>query len=257
MRQTVLITGASGGLGRELAILFAKDGYNLVLVARSDNRLYALKDKLESECGVKVSVFPKDLSEKYAAADVFDYTQSNNIKVDVLVNNAGFGDFSSFADADIKKLHNLIEVNITALMELTHFYLKPMIESGGGKIMNLASTAAFQPGPMMSVYYASKVFVLHFSEGLSVELKNAGVSVTAFCPGPTKTGFSANAELGGSGLLKNLNWASCESAARYGYKKLMQGKVVAIHGLRNKIMAAATKIVPRALTRNIVYRIQR
>ena len=257
MSKTVLITGASGGLGRELAGLFARDGYNLVLVARSDNRLYALKDKLESEYGVKVSVFRKDLSEKYAARDVFDYSQSNHISVDILVNNAGFGDFSAFADADIKKLHNLIEVNINALMELTHFYLKPMIESGGGKIMNLASTAAFQPGPMMSVYYASKAFVLHFSEGLSMELRNTGVSVTAFCPGPTKTNFSKNAELDGSGLLKNLNWSSCDSAAKYGYKKLMRGKVVAIHGLRNKIMAAATKIVPRALTRKIVYRIQR
>ncbi len=257
MKKTVLITGASGGLGLELAHIFAKDGYNLVLTARSEGKLKKLKDELESKYSVSAEVCITDLSKPGAAAQVFEFTQQRSIRIDVLVNNAGFGDFGSFCNSDISVQTDMINVNVTALTELCHMFLKPMVERGDGKILNMASIAAFQPGPLMSVYYATKAFVLSFSEALSVELKGTGVSVTAVCPGPTLTGFEDAAQLAESGLFKNLRPAAAKDVAEFGYRSLMKSKLIAIHGLANRIIIGASKLAPRGLVRRVVYMIQK
>lgn len=257
MSRTVLITGASGGLGLELAKLFAKDGYRLVLVARSEDKLCAIKTYLESQYHTEVDVIVKDLSRVNAAMDIFRYTKERRIEVDILINNAGFGDFGSFAGTDLDKQSDMAQVNMIALMQLCHLYVRPMIRRGNGKILNMASVAAFEPGPLMAVYYASKAFVLSFSEALSVELKGTGVTVTALCPGPTKTGFEEHANLGSSGLFKHLKNAGAAEVARYGYKKMKQRRVVAVPGLMNKAVVAAVHFLPRTFVRHLVYTIQK
>lgn len=257
MSRTVLITGASGGLGLELAKLFAKDGYRLVLVARSEDKLCAIKTYLESQYHTEVDVVVKDLSRVNAAMDIFRYTKERRIEVDILINNAGFGDFGSFAGTDLDKQSDMAQVNMIALMQLCHLYVRPMIRRGNGKILNMASVAAFEPGPLMAVYYASKAFVLSFSEALSVELKGTGVTVTALCPGPTKTGFEEHANLGSSGLFKHLKNASAVEVAKYGYKKMKQRRVVAVPGFMNKAVVAAVHFLPRTVVRHLVYTIQK
>lgn len=257
MKQTVLITGASSGLGLEFARIFAKKGYHLVLVARREKKLLYLKKKLEKAYGIHVEVVIKDLSQKDAAREIFQYTEEKQIEVDILINNAGFGDFGRYAGCKWEKQYEMIQVNITALAQLTHCYLNPMLDRGYGKILNTASVAAFEPGPLMSVYYASKAFVLSFTEALSVELKGSGVTVTALCPGPTKTGFEKNALLQDSGLFKNLKNAGAREVAWYGYHKLMENKVIAVHGRSNRMITAAVKMMPKKIVRESVYRIQK
>lgn len=257
MNETVLITGASSGIGMEFAKIFAREGNNLVLVARNEGKLLSIKNELETAYGVQVDVFVKDLSEKDSAYDIFDFTVEQKIEIDILVNNAGFGDFGAFQNCDWQKQYDMVQVNMLALMQLTRFFLKPMVKNKKGKILNIASTAAFQPGPMMSVYYASKAFVLSFTESLSVELKNSGISLMAFCPGPTKTGFEDKAELQESGLFKHLKNATPKEVAEYGYQQLLKGKVVVIHGWTNKSLAFLAKIMPRKLVRNFIYHIQK
>lgn len=257
MANTVLITGASSGIGEELAKLFASEGYNLVLVARSGDKLHALADALQREYGVVAWVCARDLTVKGAADEVHAFTRDRGIGVDILVNNAGFGDFGAFASSDKSKQLRMVELNVTALVDLTHCYLADMVAEGGGRIMNVASIAAFQPGPLMAVYYATKAFVLSFSEALSVELKGTGVTVTALCPGPTRTGFEDAADLETSGLFRNMPVATAKQVVDFGYRALMRGKTVAIHGLRNNLTVLGAKLAPRALVRNIVYRIQK
>lgn len=257
MKETALITGASMGLGAELAKVFAEKGCNLVLTARSGEKLAALKEELETEHKIPVWVFAADLTLASAPAEIFRFTEENKIDVDILVNNAGFGDFGEFSKCSMEKQRDMINLNITALTALTHMFLKGMLERGRGKILNMASIAAFQAGPLMSVYYASKAFVLSFSEALAVELKGSGVTVTALCPGPTRTGFEAAANLSNSGLFKNLKTASAAEVARYGYRCLMKGKTVAVCGGLNRVMIFASKLAPRALARRVVYLIQR
>ena len=181
--MTSLITGASGGIGAELARLFAAAGFDLVLVARRKEKLDELKNELESAHKIKVSVFECDLSKDGAAQKVFAFTQEQNISVDVLVNNAGFGDWGLFAECNLEKQNQMIHLNILSLTELTRLFVPQMTERKSGRILNVASIASFMPGPKMSVYYASKAFVRSFTEALSVELKKTGVTVTALCPG--------------------------------------------------------------------------
>lgn len=257
MKRTVLITGASEGIGKELAKIFAREGYSLVLTARNAEKLLALKGALKTEYGAEAEIFARDLAEKDAAEAVFRFTEEKGLIIDTLVNNAGFGDFGPFADSDWDKQYRMLQVNIAALTQLTRLFISGMTERGDGKILNVASTAAFQAGPLMSVYYATKAFVLSFTEALSVELKNTGVSVTALCPGPTRTGFEKNANLKNSGLFKNLKTASAETVAEYGYRKLMENKVVAVQGFANKLLIFGSKIMPRGVTRRIVYKIQK
>lgn len=255
--MTSLITGASGGIGTELARLFAADGFDLVLVARRKEKLDELKNELESAHKIKVSVFECDLSKDGAAQKVFAFTQEQKISVDVLVNNAGFGDWGLFAECNIEKQNQMIHLNILSLTELTRLFVPQMTERKSGRILNVASIASFMPGPKMSVYYASKAFVRSFTEALSVELKKSGVTVTALCPGPVATDFWETAEAGSSKIFKSLIFADSKYIARYGYKKLMKRKVLAIPGTSTQAFAFLTKILPRSLVRNLVYKIQK
>lgn len=253
---TALITGASGGIGLELAKIHAAKKDDLILVARSAAKLEALAHELRKLHGIKVFTLATDLSEADAATQVFAYTTGNNLEVDYLINNAGFGDFGLFAGSDWKKQHRMMELNMTTLTHLCHLYLPGMIRRRAGKIMNVASTAAFQPGPTMAVYYASKAYVLHFSEALSNELKNTGVTITTLCPGPTESGFQEAAAMEESRLVKGRKMPSSYEVAQYGYKAMMQGKTVAIHGLMNYLMANAIRFTPRSIALKVVRFIQ-
>jgi short-subunit dehydrogenase len=255
MKKTALITGASGGIGYEFAHIFANDGYNLVLIARSQEKLLNLKKELESLADVYIIV--KDLSKPDAAQEVFDEVQGEHLKIDVLVNNAGLGDFGQFAQSDISKISSMIELNIKALTKLTRLFLPDMIERKSGKILNVGSLGSFQPGPLMAVYYASKAYVLSFSEAISRELKGTGVTVTALCPGPTKTNFQEAANLGMSGIFVNLQVAEAKKVAEFGYKKMKKGKVIAVPGFFNKMAVFGVKLLPRKFIRNMVYNIQK
>lgn len=256
MKKTALITGASGGLGLSLARLFAKDGYDLVIVARNEERLNDVSEELSS-LGASVTALAKDLTDPQAPKDIYLETARRCITVDVLVNNAGFGDFGEFAESDLEKQSDMINLNVSALVKLTHLYLKDMKGRKSGNIMNVASIAAFQSGPLMSVYYATKAFVLSFSEALSVELRGSGVKVTVLCPGPIETGFEKRADLQKSGLFKNLKVWSPEKVADFGYKKMKGGRVVCIKGAINKLIVFSSRLAPRALVRNAVYHIQK
>ncbi len=247
MNKTALITGASSGIGLELAHVFAQNQTDLVLVARSEKALQNLATTLQNKHNIKVNVLALDLSLPDSAQTVYKYTQSNGINVDYLINNAGFGDYGMFAESNWDKQSQMINLNILTLTHLTHLYLPGMINRKHGKIMNVASTASFQPGPTMSVYFASKAFVLHFSEAIANELEGTGVTVTALCPGPTASGFQDAADLNESKLVKGRKLPDAKSVAIYGYKAMMKDKTVAIHGTMNAIMANAIRFTPRFL----------
>jgi short-subunit dehydrogenase len=245
--QTVLITGASGGIGYELAKLFASDGYNLVLVARSAQKLNRVAGELEGKFGVGARTVALDLAAEPAAKFLFDQMQREAVAVDVLVNNAGFGGFGEFASMAEEEILGQIQLNITALTHLTRLFLPAMVERRSGKIMNVASTAAFQPGPLMAVYYASKAYVLSFSEALANEVAGAGVVVSCFCPGATETDFAKRAGIEDSRLFKKIGAMSAEAVARDGYRGLMAGRTVVISGARNWLVAESVRFAPRKL----------
>lgn len=253
---TALITGASNGIGLELARIHASKGDNLILVARNKARLDELKRELETASGIKIYTIGKDLSAANAAREVFDEIQDMQWEVNYLVNNAGFGDFGFFAEGDWNKQLQMINLNITALTHLTRLFLPLMIARGEGKIMNVASTAAFQPGPLMAEYYATKAYVLHFSEAIANEVKDKGITVTALCPGATTSGFQEAAGMQESALVKGKKLPGSREVAVYGYKAMMNGKVVAIPGLLNKIMANGIRFLPRNWVVKVARRIQ-
>lgn len=245
--QTALITGASGGIGYELAKLFAKDRYNLVLVARSAGKLTQLADELQRQFGISVEAVPLDLTSGPAPQFLFDQLQREGIAVDILVNNAGFGVFGEFAKIPLGEELGQIQLNVTALTYLTKLFVGPMLERHSGKILNVASTAGFQPGPLMSVYYATKAYVISFSEALANELKSTGVTVTCLCPGVTDTGFQGRAGTENTLLFKSLRPMSAKTVARDGYRGLMAGKTLVISGFRNWLLAESLRISPRRL----------
>jgi short-subunit dehydrogenase len=251
MKETVLITGATGGIGYSLAKVFARENYNLVLAARNQEKLNQIKNKLEREHDIKVKTISIDLIKPTAANEIFEELTKDNIIVDILVNNAGYGDYGLFSEANWERQYNLVQLNIQALMHMTHLFMKPMLQRKKGKILNVASIAAFQPGAYWASYAASKAYVLSFTEALSEEYKNSGVTFFALCPGPTKTGFEEGANMEGSQLFEKMKVATADQVAEFGYKKLMQGRVVAIHGMRNKFLVFASKFAPRALTRKV------
>lgn len=257
MKKTALITGASGGLGLSFVNIFAREGYDLVLVARNADRLNEIKNQTEKKYGNQVTVVPKDLCKPEGSQEVYDATRQAGITVDVLVNNAGFGDFGDFYKSDINKQIRMVDLNCTALMHLSHLYLPDMIKQGSGNILNVDSIAAFQPGPLMSVYYATKAFVLSFSQALSRELKGTGVKITSLCPGPIRTNFDNAADLGESGLFKNLKVWDPDTVAEFGYKNMKKGKVVCVCGALNKLIVFANRLAPRCLVRNMVYDLQK
>jgi uncharacterized protein len=256
MKNTALITGASGGIGLELAKVHASKGGDLVLVARHKNKLDQLKAELESQFKVTVYTIGKDLSVNDSAREVYDETTRQNIQIDFLINNAGFGDFGFFAETDWNKELQMINLNITTLTQFTKLYLKDMVKRGSGKIMNVASTAAFQSGPTMAVYYATKAYVLSFSEAVDNEVSDKGVTVTALCPGATESGFQAAAAMEESNLVKGKKLPTSKEVAEYGYKSMMKGKTVAIHGLMNYLMANSVRFTPRALVVKVTRKMQ-
>jgi short-subunit dehydrogenase len=245
--QTALITGASGGIGYELAKLFAKDHHNLVLVARSLPKLTQFASELERQFGISAKPISLDLAAAPAPQFLFDQLQREGIAVDILVNNAGYGKFGEFVEMPLEDALGQIQLNITALTHLTKLFAAPMAERGSGRIMNVASTAGFQPGPLMAVYYATKAYVISFSEALASELKDKGVTVTCLCPGATDTGFQGRAGTGNSILFKKLRPMDAKTVARDGYRALMSGKSLVISGLRNRLIAESVRFSPRKL----------
>jgi len=254
-RNTALITGASSGIGLELARIFAREGHNLVLVARSADKLRQLASELEKAHSTRSLILAVDLSEPGAAAYVSDQTTRAGIQVDVLVNNAGFGQYGLFADNDLEECLRQIQLNVTTLTHLTRLYLPDMIERGSGKILNVASTAAFQPGPLMAVYYATKVYVLHFSEALANELKDNGVTVTCLCPGVTTTGFHQRANMMNSRLLQ-VGSMDARTVAEDGYRALMAGKPVVVSGFKNWLVAQSVRFAPRKVVTAVARKLQ-
>ena len=250
-RPTALVTGGSGGIGLELAKVLARNGHDLVLVARNRDTLEAAAGQLEGKFDVKAHVFAADLTRPDAPQAIFDFLLNENIPIEVLVNNAGIGVGGEFADTKLTRELEMIQVNIAALTHLTKLFLPPMIKRKSGRVLNVASTAAFQPGPLMAVYYATKAYVLSFSGALSEELRNSGVTVTALCPGPTHTDFADAAEMTNSRLFNTFGVAEAADVAEYGFEAMMHGKRLAIPGFKNKILAQANRIAPRSLSARI------
>lgn len=256
MKKTALITGASSGFGVEFAYLFAQDKHNLVLVARRADKLESLATEIRAKYGVEVLVMSKDLSDMTQVQSIYDELQSKNIHIDFLVNNAGFGDFGYFHEAEWSKLEQMIDLNIKSLTKLSHLFVNDMKKKGFGKILNVASTASFQPGPTMAVYYATKAFVLFLGEAMSNELSKTGVTVTTLCPGPAETGFQAVADLGESKLVKGKKLPSAKEIATFGYKKMNKGSLTVVPGFMNWINAFAVRFMPRGLVLKIVRSVQ-
>ena len=252
--ETVLVTGASSGIGRELARCFAADGSRLVLAARKRQALQALADELTVSYKTQSEVLPADFVEPGTPARLFAHLQSSGTKVDVLVNNAGFGAYGQFALLPAERQLEMVQVNIAALTDLTRLFLPGMIERRRGGILNVASTAAFQPGPNMAVYYATKAYVLSFSEAVAEEVAGLGVTITALCPGPTATNFAATADAQFSRLFKRTA-ASAESVAHVGHRAFRRGRAVAIAGLRNRLLAFSVRFAPRIIVRKVAKRL--
>jgi short-subunit dehydrogenase len=252
--ETVLITGASSGIGRELAKCFAEEGCRLILVARTRASLEALAAELRQSYQIEVRVLPADLAQPETPICLFANLEAEGLQVDVLVNNAGFGAQGPFAELPLERQLEMIQVNVTALTHLTHLFLPAMIERRRGGMINVASTAAFQPGPLMAVYYATKAFVLSFSEALAEELRGSGLTVTALCPGPTHTNFAVAAGMQNSRLLR-MKSMSAKAVAQIGHRAFRQGRYVSIAGLRNQLAAFSVRLAPRVLVRKIVHQI--
>lgn len=247
---TALITGASAGLGAEFASLFAADGHSVVLVARRRERLEALAASLEREHKVEARVIAADLADAAAPRRIFDELDAAGVHIEFLVNNAGFGSNGPFVEADLEKELGQLQVNVLALTHLTWLFLPGMVARGRGRILNLGSTAGFQPGPYMAVYYASKAYVNHFSEALSQELKGSGVTVTVSCPGATATEFAAVAGNDKSKLFKS-GVADAKAVAREAYRALHAGNPMIVHGLKNKVLMQSLRVSPRAVVRAV------
>lgn len=244
---TALITGASGGIGYELAKLFAKDHHDLVLVARSEPKLARFADDLQRQFGVSVKTVALDLARTDASEFLFNQLRDESVAVDILVNNSGYGILGAFADVPLEESMGQIQLNIATLTSLTRLFLPAMVAKRSGRILNVASTAAFQPGPLMAVYYASKSYVLLFSEALSNELKGSGITVTCLCPGPTETGFATRAGNAHSRLFQWFRPMSAQAVARLGYRGLMKGKTLVIAGSMNRLLAESVRISPRKM----------
>lgn len=245
MTKTALITGASKGIGKELAIIFAQNKNNLVLIARSAEILYDFKEYLESKYSISVLVVVKDLCSRNTAEELFREIKDNQIEIDYLVNNAGFGDYGTFADTAWERYEKMIALNITALTHLSHLFITHWKGRRSGRILNVASTAAFQPGPMMAVYFATKAFVLSLSEAVGQELKNDNISITTLCPGPTHTNFGDESNMNASDVVKNVKIANPKDVAALGYKSMMKGRSTVIHGNINKLAPFAIRFIPR------------
>jgi len=248
--ETVLITGASAGIGRELAACFAADRSRLVLVARRKRELESLAEELRERYKTQSEVIVGDLSQPTTPTRLFEHLRNNGSKVDVLVNNAGFGAYGQFAELDERRQLDMAQVNIVALTHLTRLFLPGMLARKRGGVLNVASTASFQGGPGMAVYYASKAYVLSFSEAISEETAGTGVVVTALCPGATATEFPQASGMKNSKLFERASM-SAAVVARIGHRAFRKGRFVVVAGLPNKLMSFSTRLVPRAAARKV------
>ncbi len=254
-KETALITGASSGIGMELARLFAQDGSDLVVVARREERLAELAQELNEKYGVDVKVLPKDLSKPKSPNEIFKTLKKEKIDVDVVVNNAGFGARGSIADIETDTQVDMVQVNVMTLTHLTSLFLPGIIERNRGGILNVGSLAGFQPGPNLAVYYATKAYVLSFTEALAEEVVGTNVNVSCLAPGPVKTEFGSKSGLEDS-LLFKMSLMDVESVAKAGYKGFRNGKVIVIPGLKQQVTPFLVRLTPRSLVRKIVKSIQ-
>lgn len=256
MNKTALITGASSGIGLEMAHVFAQQGNDLVLVARSEDKLKNLAQTILTTYKVKVHVIAADLSSMNEVQRVYDICKNEHIDIDYLINNAGFGDFGLFVESDWNKLEQMIDLNIKSLTKMCRLFIPDMVKRKSGKVLNVASTAAFQPGPTMAAYYASKSYVLFLSEALYNELQGSGVHVTCLCPGATESGFQQAAAMEESALVKGRQLPTSKDVAWFGYRAMMKNKMTVIHGFMNYVMANAIRFTPRKWVLPIVRKIQ-
>src|SRR6266566_7342818 len=255
MTKIALITGASTGIGYALSKCFAADHHNLVLVARQEQKLKQVAEELQGQYGVSVKVIATDLARPESPQKIAEEIRRESLRIDYLVNNAGFGLGGKFAETDLTVELEMMQVNMVALAHLTKLFLPEMLAHGAGKILNVASTAAFQPGPLMAVYYATKAFVLSFTEAIANELAGTGVTVTCLCPGPTPTGFQARARMEGSQLLRAGLMLDAATVARIGYEGMLRGKTIVIPGLKNRLIVQAVRLSPRGFVTRMVRRI--
>ncbi|MBN2357184.1 SDR family oxidoreductase [candidate division KSB1 bacterium] len=254
MKDTVLITGASTGIGYELAKRFAADGNDMVLVARNRQRLRQVAEELQQLYDVPVRIIVQDLSSPAAAQKIYDALADDNLRIDSLVNNAGYGAGGYFHQRDLAGDLDMMQVNMNCVVALCKLFLPDMLQRGRGRILNVASTAAFQPGPLMAVYYASKAFLLSFTLALASEYQDKGITVTAFCPGPTKSEFQSRAGINNSRLVRfNLMpYMDVARAARAGYQGFVAGRRLVIPGFMNKLGVFSTRILPRRILMAII-----
>lgn len=250
-RSYVLITGATTGIGYELAKLYANDGNNLILVARDEEKLEKVKEELMLLYNISVYSISLDLSEDNSCEKLLSFVDKKNITVDILINNAGLGSFGYLSEIEREKELNLIDVNVRALTELTKMFLPIMISHGEGAIMNVASTAAFCAGPKMAAYYASKAYVLNFTEAIYEELKGTGIRISCLCPGPVSTGFQDKAGIRKKESAKKALMTP-KKVAEVAYRDFKKGKLIIIPGFKNKVIIAVNKIIPRSLSRKII-----
>ncbi len=255
-KSVALITGASRGIGLALAKECANHGHDVVLVARRQDALEAAAGLIEGKYDVRATVLRADLSNSDASSEIFASILDQQMDIGILINNAGFGLGGEFLETDLAREMEMIQVNATALTQLTKLFAPPMVKRRAGKIMNVASTAAFQPGPLMAVYYATKAYVLSFSEAIAEELRNTGVTITALCPGATATDFAETAQISNTRLFQKLGVADAGDIARYGYKAMMRGDRVAIPGWRDKLMIQSERFAPRRLVTAIARKVQ-
>jgi short-subunit dehydrogenase len=249
-RRMSLITGASSGIGKALAENFAKDGYDVILTARSAAKMEAHAADLQERYGITAVVIAADLESSTGAADLHAEIKSRGITLSALANNAGYGVYGEFRDTALDAELAMMQVNMNAVVVLTKLFL-PDLVSTKGKIINMASTAAFQPGPYMAVYFATKAFVLSFSEALAAELEGTGVTVTALCPGPTASGFQKKADMYDSALVRGKKLPTADQVAQKGFRAMQRGKRVYVPGLKNWLLAQAPRFGPRNLVTRI------
>jgi len=257
MGRPVLITGASSGIGYELAKVCAAKQHDLILIARREERLKNLKSKLESAHGIQAWTYQGDLTDAATRQQFFDWIQGLGQPLYALVNNAGCGDVVAFTESDWDKQNAMLQLNVVALTHLTRLFLPGMVERKQGRILNVASTAAFLPGPYMAVYYATKAYVLSFTSAIAGEIEDTGVTATTLCPGPTESEFQERADMGEAKMVKGQKLPTAAEVAEYGYKAMMNGEDIAVHGLSNKLLSFATRLLPRKQLANVAKGLQK
>lgn len=254
MAKTALVTGGSSGIGLELAKLLAGDNFNLVIVAKGKKGLKKVRDDLKDTYGIEITAIAADLSLADSPKKVYDEVKKQDIKLDILINCAGIGDFSEFVKSGPAKNAEMINLNCRALTSITRLFAGDMVKRKKGRIMNVASIAGFFPGPGMAVYFATKAYILHFTEALAEELRNSPVTVTCLCPGPTRTPFIEKASQEESGVIKP-GLPAAEEVAEFGYLAMLNGRRVAVHGWKNKLQAFIARFLPRKTVAGLVRRV--